>query len=67
MKTKPPCYNCEKRTTACHSSCEAFKEWKEQTNRESKIIFEAKCFESALRGMQNWKKKDDYRNYKCYR
>lgn len=42
-----PCYNCEKRTSGCHSSCEEYKDY----NSKIKSIHSAKFNANFARGL----------------
>ena len=41
MREDSPCRGCEDRHTACHDSCEKYKEWKERDQAQKKQLKEA--------------------------
>lgn len=42
MKPMPPCLNCEKRHTLCHSTCEKYISYKTKLDEYNKLQFEEK-------------------------
>ena len=40
--TKPPCYNCTRRSAVCHAQCEAYHDWVKDRAKESAEIAKRK-------------------------
>ena len=38
MIEAPPCKDCQNRHTACHGSCEAYKEWRDRYHAQQKHL-----------------------------
>ena len=38
MNEKSPCMGCANRHTACHGSCEAYKEWRDRHHAQQKYL-----------------------------
>ena len=57
---KPPCKDCKKRYTACHDSCDDYKEWKTfLDNRKCSDPFEYTYRSKATQ--RNWERKGRYK------
>ena len=42
MKIKAPCKDCADRVVGCHSTCDKYKDWKEQDRQRKELIYESK-------------------------
>lgn len=43
-----PCYNCERRSAGCHSSCESYKEYRDKMTEKNDAIRKKKAEEELL-------------------
>lgn len=43
-----PCYNCDKRSVGCHSSCESYKEYRKKISEKQEAIRKKKDEEEML-------------------
>lgn len=52
MDKDVPCYGCERREPLCHSSCEAYKAYKQKREDKAKVIREQRANEAMMTDVQ---------------
>lgn len=61
VRGSPPCRNCEERHTACHDSCQRYKDWKAEAQKikAAKKAYEEDWREDyeAMNRRNRWRKK----------
>lgn len=62
MVIKNPCYKCEKRKLNCHSTCNAYKDYKVEVDKSRKFLND--CRQADLDSIFRLKRANSYRRVK---
>lgn len=52
MENHAPCFNCEDRTSDCHSKCQKYIIWQEEHISLNKKLRDERCINNALNRLQ---------------